>query len=88
MKVLFLAVFFTSIIFLIIDILWLSYSVKNFYRPNLGSLLNDKSIEDSVIRGSASAAIVVTKVGCAPAMPFQNEIEEFMKLNKLSKLKN
>ena len=44
MKVLLLAVFFTSIIFLLIDILWLSYSVKNFYRPNLGSLLNEKPV--------------------------------------------
>ena len=28
----------------------------------------------------ASAAIVVTKVGCAPAMPLLYEIEEFMKV--------
>ena len=35
---------FASIIFLIIDILWLSYSVKVFYRPQLGSLLLDKPI--------------------------------------------
>ena len=49
----------------------------------VGGLLNDKNIEESIVYGSASAAIVVTKVGCAPAMPLQNEIDEFMKLNKI-----
>ena len=44
MKSLLLALFFASAIFLIIDVLWLSLSVKNFYRPNLGSLLNDKPV--------------------------------------------
>ena len=50
----------------------------------IGGLLNNKSIEESIVYGSASAAIVVTKVGCAPAMPEQIEIEEFMKLNKMN----
>ena len=44
MKILLLSLLFASIIFLVIDILWLSYSVKYFYRPNLGSLLNDKPV--------------------------------------------
>ena len=51
----------------------------------IGSLLNVKSVEESIVIGSAAAAIVVTKVGCAPAMPMQNEIEEFMKINKITK---
>ena len=50
----------------------------------IGGLINNKNIEESIIYGTASAAIVVTKVGCAPAMPLQNEIEDFMKLNKLN----
>ena len=50
----------------------------------IGGLINNKNIEESIIYGTASAAIVVTKVGCAPAMPLQNEIEEFIKLNKLN----
>jgi len=50
----------------------------------IGGLINNKNIEESIIYGTASAAIVVTKVGCAPAMPLKNEIEEFMKLNKLN----
>ena len=50
----------------------------------IGGLLNNKNIEESIVYASASAAIVVTKVGCAPAMPLQNEIEDFMKLNKIN----
>ena len=44
MKILITSFLFASIIFLIIDVLWLSYSVKVFYRPQLGSLLLDKPI--------------------------------------------
>jgi 5-dehydro-2-deoxygluconokinase len=36
-------------------------------------------IETCVRRGSAAAAIVVTKVGCAPAMPDTKELDQFMK---------
>ena len=50
----------------------------------IGSILNDFSLEESVEIGSAAAAIVVTKVGCAPAMPDFNEIKSFMKNNKIN----
>ena len=35
--------------------------------------------------GAAAAAIVVTKVGCAPAMPDLDEVLDFMKNNNISK---
>ena len=44
----------------------------------------DNDLEKSIEIGSAAAAIVVTKVGCAPAMPNLNEILEFMKYNKIN----
>ena len=50
----------------------------------IGSILNDFSLEESVEIGSAAAAIVVTKVGCAPAMPDFNEIKSFMNNNKIN----
>ena len=43
-KSLVLCFIFVSIIFLIIDIIWLSITVKTIYRPALGSLLNDKPV--------------------------------------------
>lgn len=36
-------------------------------------------LPDAVRQGAAAAAIVVTRVGCAPAMPTQVEIDAFMK---------
>ena len=35
---------FTSLFFLIIDVIWLNYAVRNFYKPQLGSLLNEKPV--------------------------------------------
>ena len=44
----------------------------------LASLAQGRELEDSVLRGSASAAIVVSKVACAPAMPTPSQLEEFL----------
>jgi 5-dehydro-2-deoxygluconokinase len=43
------------------------------------SLATGHSLQDSVERGSASAAIVVTRVGCAPACPTQDQLNMFLK---------
>ena len=50
----------------------------------IGSILKKYEINEALDIASAAAAIVVTKVGCAPAMPNLNEILEFMKYNKIS----
>lgn len=44
----------------------------------IASLADGHNLQDSVLRGSASAAIVVSKVGCAPAMPTTRELDEFL----------
>lgn len=44
----------------------------------IGSLANGHDLEASVLRGSACASIVVSKVGCAPAMPTTAELDEFL----------
>jgi 5-dehydro-2-deoxygluconokinase len=44
----------------------------------LAGLANGRALRDSVLRGSASAAIVVSRVGCAPAMPDSAELDAFM----------
>jgi 5-dehydro-2-deoxygluconokinase len=48
----------------------------------MSSLVNGHSINDAIMRGSASAAIVVTRVGCAPAMPTELELNQFIADNK------
>lgn len=42
------------------------------------SLAQGMDVKSSVHRGSAAAAIVVTRIGCAPAMPTQDELSNFM----------
>ena len=44
----------------------------------IASLAEGYELRDCVLRGSASAAIVVAKVGCAPAMPTTSELENFL----------
>ena len=44
MKIVLFATLLTALIFLIIDIIWLNFAVKSFYRPNIGHLLLDKPV--------------------------------------------
>jgi 5-dehydro-2-deoxygluconokinase len=45
----------------------------------LSGLSAGTTVRDAVQRGAATAAIVVTRVGCAPAMPTAEEVQSFMK---------
>ena len=51
----------------------------------IGALLKNYDLQRSIEIGSAAAAIVVTKVGCAPAMPDLDEVLNFMKNNNINK---
>ncbi len=44
----------------------------------IASLASGYTLKDAVMRGSASASIVVSRVGCAPAMPTVSELEDFL----------
>ena len=44
----------------------------------LAALVAGHDLHASVLRGSAAAAIVVTRVGCAPAMPTTAELDDFI----------
>ena len=48
----------------------------------ISGLVAGAPLEDAVRRGAATAAIVVTRVGCAPAMPSTNEVHAFMQQAK------
>ena len=43
-KCLIIATVIASIIFLIIDVIWLSFATKSFYRPLIGNLLSEKQV--------------------------------------------
>ena len=42
------------------------------------ALADGRGLREAVMRGSAAAAIVVGRVGCAPAMPTAAELDEFL----------
>lgn len=44
----------------------------------IASLAAGHSLRDAVLRGSACASLVVSRVGCAPAMPTTPELEAFL----------
>lgn len=48
----------------------------------IASLASGYSLHAAVLRGSACAAMVVTRVGCAPAMPTKAELEDFLANNE------
>ena len=44
----------------------------------LAALADGHDLREAVLRGSAAAAITVSRVGCAPAMPSATELETFL----------
>jgi 5-dehydro-2-deoxygluconokinase len=44
----------------------------------LAGLAARRPLREAVLRGSAAAAMVVARVGCAPAMPGQDELDAFL----------
>ena len=57
----------------------------SFMGSLIGALLKNYDLQTAIEIGSAAAAIVVTRVGCAPAMPDLNEVLNFMKSNNINK---
>ena len=51
----------------------------------IGAVLKNYDLQKAIEIGSAAAAIVVTKVGCAPAIPDLDEVLDFMKNNNINK---
>ena len=50
----------------------------SFMAGFLASLSEGRTLHESVLRGSASASIVVSRPGCAPAMPDGPKLEKFL----------
>ena len=50
----------------------------SFMAGFLASIASGHAVRDAVLRGSACAAIVVSKPGCAPAMPTTSQLEAFL----------
>jgi 5-dehydro-2-deoxygluconokinase len=48
----------------------------------LSGLASGEVLNDAIKRGAATAAIVVTRVGCAPAMPDTKTVQDFIQQAK------
>ena len=72
MKLLISATLISALIFLIIDVIWLSFSVKSFYRPNIGHLLLDTPIMWAAILFYLIYVIGLAVVIIEPSLDYQN----------------
>jgi 5-dehydro-2-deoxygluconokinase len=50
----------------------------SFLGAFVAALADGRPVREAVLRGSASAAMVVARVGCAPAMPTRDELDCFI----------
>jgi 5-dehydro-2-deoxygluconokinase len=50
----------------------------SFLGALIAGLAAGRTVRDAVLRGSAAAAMVVARVGCAPAMPTVAELDAFL----------
>ena len=72
MKLLISATIISALIFLIIDIIWLSFSVKSFYRPNIGHLLLETPVMWAAILFYLIYVIGLAVVIIEPSLDYQN----------------
>jgi 5-dehydro-2-deoxygluconokinase len=50
----------------------------SFLGAFIAALAEGRAVREAVLRGSAAAAMVVARVGCAPAMPTTTELDDFL----------
>ena len=72
MKLLISATLISALIFLVIDVIWLSFSVKSFYRPNIGHLLLDTPVMWAAILFYLIYVIGLAVVIIEPSLDYQN----------------
>ena len=72
MKLLISATLISALIFLIIDVIWLSFSVKSFYRPNIGHLLLETPVMWAAILFYVIYVIGLAVVIIEPSLDYQN----------------
>ena len=72
MKLLISATLISALIFLIIDVIWLSFSVKSFYRPNIGDLLLETPVMWAAILFYLIYVIGLAIVIIEPSLDYQN----------------
>jgi uncharacterized membrane protein len=76
-KQLIISFIFVSTIFLIVDVIWLSITVKSIYKPNLGTLLNDKPVLWAAVLFYIIYMIGLTLIIIKPALASNSVLQAF-----------
>ena len=76
-KQLIISFIFVSTIFLIVDVIWLSITVKSVYKPNLGDLLNDKPVLWAAVLFYIIYMIGLTLIIIKPALASNSVLQAF-----------
>ena len=76
-KQLIISFIFVSTIFLIVDVIWLSITVKSVYKPNLGDLLNDKPVLWAAVLFYIIYMIGLTLIIIKPALASDSVLQAF-----------
>ena len=79
MKLIILSSLLMALIFLIIDIIWLSFAVKSFYRPHIGSLLLDKPVMWAAAMFYIVYVLGLIVVIIEPSIDFENSFNFLFK---------
>ena len=80
MKLILSSTLLAALIFLVIDVIWLSFAVKSFYRPNIGHLLLDKPIMWASAMFYILYVFGLGIVIIEPFLNFENTINFYSKL--------
>ena len=76
-KTLIISFFFVSTIFLVVDVIWLSITVKSLYKPALGSLLRDKPVMWAAVLFYIIYMIGLTLIIIKPALASNSVLQAF-----------
>ena len=79
MKLILSSTILAAVIFLIIDVIWLSFAVKSFYRPNIGHLLLDKPVLWAAAMFYIIYVVGIGVVLIEPSINFENSFSFLFK---------
>jgi len=79
MKLILTSTLLAALIFLIIDVIWLSFSVKSFYGPRIGHLFTDKPVMWAAAMFYVVYVLGLSVVIIEPSIDFDNTLKFLFK---------
>lgn len=79
MKLILTSTIIAALIFLIIDVIWLSFSVRSFYGPKIGHLFADKPVIWAAVMFYVIYVFALSVVILAPSINFDDTLKFLFK---------